>query len=1605
MPVDLVFLLDGSGSITAPNFEITKSFVQNTTSDFQIGTAHTQVGVVQYEDNPYDEFPLNQYATLDELLTAIRNITYRGGGTQTGKAIDHVVDNSLTESHGARPGVPKVVIVVTDGQSWDSVVAPAQRANHSGIIMVAIGVGSGYDINELMEIASSNDTLGTVTDFALLERLKEDILPTVCEQIPDVDECNQIDKGGCAQNCHNLHGSYYCTCNDGYTLAEDKHSCDDIDECPAPGCHFCTNVPGSYRCTCPGYHRLVNEKDCRDEDLYPYGEEVGKSQVKWDYRACMKRELPAEGFRFFGQRHHNIHVCHNGIVAFTKIRPPVWPTKLTDKQWWKTPAIAPFLAKSRPYVSRDIYESRRGKIYYEIFEKGDGNPNTTTIIDKARDYGRSARKFKNPGYEPVWVLVITWTNIAPDCTTFAKGQCPVDKNNLPLNRFQLALSTDGQYSYATFVYPAKTIQWASPDELQPFGNKFPAAIAVAGYNAGDGTNAVDLDESGTMKMKRLGEARNGGIWTFALQHQTGDTVPDQHIVKCSQWFRAQEIPDPTKLVGYPALPGPYSCPCTAEQAHYDNTYKDFRPVPWKMERRCVDSRRRIHSFVDSKRYKLRRTCCYSHSYWRSEWRRGWFRWRIRGGSLLTGHKGGHLFMGDDKTVDEEAYHQCCVKSAGARNGWYCQRFAQLRPLSVPTNYGNPCKNYPINIGWIRAWGDPHITTLDGTQYTFNGMGEYVLLDIDDGEYQFQARTSPVQEHLGATVFSALVVQHRNHSAIQLELVGTSDMQLYINRSWADMSLFELEDYEMDVDDNAVIARTGNNSLLIVFVSGISVKATAEKAMLFFEFTLPPEFMNKTKGLLGRWDRDKSNDFEAFDGTVLPADASERELYSFGTSWQITEEDGPKTSLFYYKAGEGVETFRNDSFQPTFTGEIIFSDPDMKQRAIAVCGNVTSCLYDVSMTNDIEVGEVSVKISDSHREAVEGRDKFPPTVEGPESLHVTTGELLHVTLTANDSKGLNTTFDLEEAPVGVSLVQGYDEAVLKINVTSTEPFNVKVTVSNSDNSTALYWPVVYLCSCFNGGYCNDSYDPDSSFVGSEARFYQQLCICKDGLSGDQCETDIDACAANFAPCFLGVNCTDLPPPAGVDGYECGECPDGYTGNGTVCQDIDECETDEGSQCHHICVNFVGNFTCTCNNGYYLSDDGFSCKDINECELPNNCSQLCTNTNGSFACACQEGFVLEPDGEYCQPEDPCGSDKDPGCSNATSWCTVNTTGHAQCVCLRGFEIGEDGVTCIDKDECATGENHCDQVCENTPGSYGCLCEDGYILTDDPVRPCQDIDECYEGTYNCTGNENCLNEPGTYSCACAPGTFLQGDICAPELIVVSVSTLPSSTVTTTVNTEDRIEDSTVVLEVAMDVPEFQFTAESDKQLMATVAAVLTSFCTRHAREYPACASTTASRVTFTEADVHMPTRFPRAAGDRMLLGLYVTYPDNMHVFPGHILLSALQQHKTDIEETLGYNQVLTMALLNTYVMNEGYTLPPSEGGSSARAPNGEESGESFYPGMGAVLGGGAVCLVGVLVLVALLYRCKRIQSKVSDLPRGEQFQEPREKDIQAVDSPTSW
>jgi len=71
------------------------------------------------------------------------------------------------------------------------------------------------------------------------------------------------------------------------------------------------------------------------------------------------------------------------------------------------------------------------------------------------------------------------------------------------------------------------------------------------------------------------------------------------------------------------------------------------------------------------------------------------------------------------------------------------------------------------------------------------------------------------------------------------------------------------------------------------------------------------------------------------------------------------------------------------------------------------------------------------------------------------------------------------------------------------------------------------------------------------VNTDSKFVYMGCACQGGYTGRFCDSDIDACESNGQPCYTGVECIDLPPPANASGYECGPCPSGYTGNGAQC----------------------------------------------------------------------------------------------------------------------------------------------------------------------------------------------------------------------------------------------------------------------------------------------------------------------------------------------------------------------------------------------------------------------------------------------------------------------
>ncbi|GCC31756.1 hypothetical protein chiPu_0010217 [Chiloscyllium punctatum] len=183
-PNDLVFILDGSFSVGPENFEIVKNWIVNISSSFEIGTTFTQVGVIQYSDDPLLEIPLDKYRSNEDLMKAMEAILYRGGNTRTGKAITFGVNYVFATSTRAANAVTKVAVVLTDGKSQDDVKDSAEEARKKKIILFAIGVGQEIEDAELQAIANkpSSTYVFHVEDYSGITKIRETIKQKLCEE-------------------------------------------------------------------------------------------------------------------------------------------------------------------------------------------------------------------------------------------------------------------------------------------------------------------------------------------------------------------------------------------------------------------------------------------------------------------------------------------------------------------------------------------------------------------------------------------------------------------------------------------------------------------------------------------------------------------------------------------------------------------------------------------------------------------------------------------------------------------------------------------------------------------------------------------------------------------------------------------------------------------------------------------------------------------------------------------------------------------------------------------------------------------------------------------------------------------------------------------------------------------------------------------------------------------------------------------------------------------------------------------------------------------------------------------------------------------------------
>ncbi|XP_012944165.2 collagen alpha-1(XII) chain [Aplysia californica] len=180
--MDLLFIIDSSGSLGADNFKKELHFVEELVGSFDVSSSEVRVAALTFSNDANVRFCFDKYNTADQVIQDIQNTPYIRGVTMTHTALKLAKNKMFTSGCGARQGVAKLAVVITDGKSNYPRETSSEAANlhDTGVKVVSVGVGAGIDEGELKAIASKSDLAFSAPDFTALENIEQQISASAC---------------------------------------------------------------------------------------------------------------------------------------------------------------------------------------------------------------------------------------------------------------------------------------------------------------------------------------------------------------------------------------------------------------------------------------------------------------------------------------------------------------------------------------------------------------------------------------------------------------------------------------------------------------------------------------------------------------------------------------------------------------------------------------------------------------------------------------------------------------------------------------------------------------------------------------------------------------------------------------------------------------------------------------------------------------------------------------------------------------------------------------------------------------------------------------------------------------------------------------------------------------------------------------------------------------------------------------------------------------------------------------------------------------------------------------------------------------------------------
>ncbi|XP_028926619.1 collagen alpha-6(VI) chain isoform X2 [Ornithorhynchus anatinus] len=189
---DLVFLCDGSTSISQADFDYMKEFLIEVTNNLDIQPFKVQVGMAQFSHDYQEEFKLNRFSNRLLLTDRINKTIKTEGGTSIGKAL-RKVRSYFKPDGGSRinAGISQILLLITDGQSQDPVASAAEELRRLGVEILTVGVGD-VNLDQLLQITGSPDNILTVGKFQEVKKVKKRVIRNICRPPEKIRCCVDV---------------------------------------------------------------------------------------------------------------------------------------------------------------------------------------------------------------------------------------------------------------------------------------------------------------------------------------------------------------------------------------------------------------------------------------------------------------------------------------------------------------------------------------------------------------------------------------------------------------------------------------------------------------------------------------------------------------------------------------------------------------------------------------------------------------------------------------------------------------------------------------------------------------------------------------------------------------------------------------------------------------------------------------------------------------------------------------------------------------------------------------------------------------------------------------------------------------------------------------------------------------------------------------------------------------------------------------------------------------------------------------------------------------------------------------------------------------------